>query len=1505
MREERKGRRIWRRLLWWGGGVFLFLLSLPFILLLLLETGFGLAIVRDLANDALKSDEQMIEIGEIGGSLFDVLTVEKLQIADSEGVWLEVDALRLDWAPSALFSDSVKADSLSAERVALLRPPLPGAETPPEESGPFEIPSLPLAIDVKRLALPEIVLGESLLGVPATLALEGQASLPRSAPLALDLSVERRDGPGGSVTAALRFEPASQDLTLKAAVREPRDGLLARLAGLPALPAIALDLDGAGSLRDWSGRLDLLLDGQQALAGSFSIAGEEAYRFQADLQLDPDGTLPPEFLPDAARPWLAGGASLTARLGLDGDRLSIAQFALATAAVELAIDGGSADLGAEQLDVPLTLRLLQSAPLTDLVPGLSLDGLGLAARASGAFAQPSLRLRAETGALAFAPAALDGLALDVTALPENGGYRLETKADLRGPALDVPALTPWPYGDLTVTATAKLDAGYERLHVIAARLQGQALDVAATGDLEALGLTGALDVTVAGNTPPLSALAPDIGAGPLRLSIDSGLTFAGPEAAIALQLVGDVTGTESLQQGIGPLIGPRLSLAGGVTLLPDGTVELAGVSLLGQDLAVDLDGRVSEAANDLGFSLALEDLARLSALAGTPLAGRFSTHGGVALRPDGRIEATADLKGSRLSAAGERIGVLNGSLAYRAAEGQGEGQVRLAAPNSAYGPLRLAADLAPQADESIRVSDLQLGLGEEVRLNGNLLVQPAGPAVTGRIDGAIVGGRLLAALGVPLSGSGTLNVEASAPGGRQAADIRFALARGELAGVRHGGIALSAQGRDLLGVPTVAYRLEGSEIASGEIRVATVSAEGEARNLAGDPALTARAEVRRIDAGAAQIEQVAMNAEGSLTDLAVTVVSQGQVQDYPLTLDLAGQFKQAGGRQEILLSRLQGEAAALPYSLKQPARLAIDGGEVSAVSLALSLAEAGVSLEAGADRGGRQVTARIESFDLAKLKPFIDGEFTPSGRLNAALDLSGSRLGEGQASLTVDDLVFIERDRAAAPPIAFEAKADFDRSATAVSALVKGSFGEGVRVEGKVPLTIAMQDFSPNLDQDGPLDLRVRWKGQVAPILDFFPLGDQRLLGDAALDLAATGTLANPAVQGSARIVDGRYENQLTGTVIDQLNVTVEGNASRLVISEGRGTDGRNGTLALSGSVDLAGGIPKVDVKFAMTDFLAVRRDDATAQLDADLSFTGGGGDPLLFAGTITNDRIRVDITPDLPASVPTLDVVRLRDGKPIDPPDEEEEGDGTPPVVVNLDLVIDLPRRVFVQGSGLESEWAGRLNVQGTADQPRITGSIGPRRGTFSLFGSEFELNDQGTITFDGGRDIDPQLALSADYTEGDFTATVSASGQASDPQIELSSNPSLPNDEILSRILFGRSTGRLSAIEAFQLAEAAAVLTGAGGATKTSLEFVRDSLGIDVLRLEAGEEGSDDAAVATIGQYIAPNVFLGIRQGTTPGSTTATVEAELTDNIVLEGRAAAGDDSDTGAIIRWQWDY
>ena len=166
-------------------------------------------------------------------------------------------------------------------------------------------------------------------------------------------------------------------------------------------------------------------------------------------------------------------------------------------------------------------------------------------------------------------------------------------------------------------------------------------------------------------------------------------------------------------------------------------------------------------------------------------------------------------------------------------------------------------------------------------------------------------------------------------------------------------------------------------------------------------------------------------------------------------------------------------------------------------------------------------------------------------------------------------------------------------------------------------------------------------------------------------------------------------------------------------------------------------------------------------------------------------------------------------------------------------------------------------------------------------FLGRRFRI-EPSTIRFPGGEDLEPELDVRAVYEGEEYVITVTITGPISESEITLSSVPALPESEILSQALFGRSSGELTAVEAVQLAAAVSELTGRGGGPAEVVGRLRRAVGVDVLRVGSTEtEAGEQATTLEAGVYLAEGLYVGAETSTVEDSGVVTIEYEVSRRI------------------------
>ncbi len=126
------------------------------------------------------------------------------------------------------------------------------------------------------------------------------------------------------------------------------------------------------------------------------------------------------------------------------------------------------------------------------------------------------------------------------------------------------------------------------------------------------------------------------------------------------------------------------------------------------------------------------------------------------------------------------------------------------------------------------------------------------------------------------------------------------------------------------------------------------------------------------------------------------------------------------------------------------------------------------------------------------------------------------------------------------------------------------------------------------------------------------------------------------------------------------------------------------------------------------------------------------------------------------------------------------------------------------------------------------------------------------------------------------------------------------LPQDEILSRLMFDREASQITPVQAGQLAFALNRLRGGGGFDV--MGRIRSLLRVDTLDVSSSDSGSGQQTVRA-GKYLNPNVYVEVQKGIADQSGNARVEVEIAPNVSVQ--AETGANARGGVGIQWRYDY
>lgn len=387
--------------------------------------------------------------------------------------------------------------------------------------------------------------------------------------------------------------------------------------------------------------------------------------------------------------------------------------------------------------------------------------------------------------------------------------------------------------------------------------------------------------------------------------------------------------------------------------------------------------------------------------------------------------------------------------------------------------------------------------------------------------------------------------------------------------------------------------------------------------------------------------------------------------------------------------------------------------------------------------------------------------------------------------------------------------------------------------------------------QASPLFAQLRYNGSADSLWRLTGVQGIDVSGPVAIGADVTGRLSNPTIRGSVRTAGLRLEGATSGTVLTNVRGDGSFDGSRLVIPAFTGNAGK-GTVSGRATFDLAAARGfRMDIAIDAKNAELIKRDDFGATVTGPLTISSEGGAGRI-AGKLYLDRSSFRLgQASAAAAVPKLNVREIngRQAKVEDAP--------SPPTTWALDVDARADNRLAVTGLGMDSEWSTDLHIGGTLGDMAITGRADVVRGGYEFAGKRFELT-RGVIRFTGGS-INPVVDVVAESQNTDLAVTVRVTGTAQNPEIAFTSTPALPQEELLSRLLFGNSITTLSAPEALQLAAAVTSLRGGKGGLNP-LNALRQAIGLDRLRVIAADATVGNKTALAAGKYITRRTFVEI---------------------------------------------
>ena len=600
--------------------------------------------------------------------------------------------------------------------------------------------------------------------------------------------------------------------------------------------------------------------------------------------------------------------------------------------------------------------------------------------------------------------------------------------------------------------------------------------------------------------------------------------------------------------------------------------------------------------------------------------------------------------------------------------------------------------------------------------------------------------------------------------------------------------------------------------------------------------------------------------------------------------------------QDMTIAEVSGNMADISFSLAGPGHLYRSGADYALDNVAFHVGTGGGELSFHSSPS--EIRAACSWKDIPLAVASLAGLDRLAGNSSGSLQVDGPPQAP---AVRVEMQVEKVRNTAAehGPGLDASLKAVHEGQWTSADLTATLSDAAKASVSVRIPVNLSMYPPLFLLRVDDPLQAEADVSVDLSSTAGLMEWTNDLPRGSVTGKFRLGGTIATPRLSGELKLQDGGYENLRYGAVIKNLRARLVADGNTVRVAEFSGTDGEDGILSGTGQMEVsfAKNHPfQADV--TLERMRSLHTEYGTAVLSGKLRCSGSMADAKL-SGNITVQEGDFRLAERLNAAK----IADVEFTEKNAPKEARLPAPTTVPVpafpAMAMDVAVSIPGRFFLRAPVLETEWKGDMQLRGTMREPRTEGTLTVTRGHLDLIGQRFSLADS-TVGFLKGDIKSPYLNMTGVCVASDITARIQVSGPPSDAQLTLSSDPALPQDEILSKLLFRKGVSQASPLQAIQVARTAAMFSD-----RLSLpQFLTGSVtlpGLDRFDIRTGEKV--DKTVVGVGKYINDKIYVEAEQGPSTDSGRVSAQVEVTPRVSV--KADVGAKNRGGVGIMWKKDY
>jgi translocation and assembly module TamB len=692
----------------------------------------------------------------------------------------------------------------------------------------------------------------------------------------------------------------------------------------------------------------------------------------------------------------------------------------------------------------------------------------------------------------------------------------------------------------------------------------------------------------------------------------------------------------------------------------------------------------------------------------------------------------------------------------------------------------------------------------------------------------------------------------------------------------------------------VEFRLSARDAGYKENLAEGIDITGYVLDMFGSPYFMLKTSLSEYKYKGVKLETVDMTASGRKEDARIFFKGKGYA---PVGTLFEGEaaYADTGNKKEAGLTTLKASFGETHITLAEPLMVYYSNYEALVRGINIGVDTGKITGSLNYSTGEMHGDIHIERIPLSLLS--LAGVNDLEGAMAGKITIMGMpKMPDISGSLDIRGVRIKEIKKSRIPPVDIGASFFVNSDSFSGELSLYGISGTTIKGMMRVPCSFSIYPFMFDTDDSAPLNGSIKGEFDLASVASLFDIHDQRVMGRLIADFDINGLYTSPLITGSATFSDGVYENIGMGININNVRADISADRGEIIAQNISADDGSKGKVTGSGQISFDTlrsfrynlSLSLKEMNYTGHDMLNI-----TAGGRAEIS---GTANEHSISGRLNIEKADIEIPEKLPYAITELEIREININ---DMQETEKVTVRAEKGRINYDVSLSSNGRIYIYGRGLESKWKGALNIKGAAEAPVFSGELTLVRGNYNFLSRPFMLT-QGRVIFSGKSPPEPYFEVTGRAVNNNISAYVNLKGNMKSPVFTLYSEPALPQDEIMSRILFDREASQITPIQALQLAGAVNELMGRK--SFDPLAYTRNLIGVDWLQVKQSEESPGESALSA-GKYLGDRFYVEIEKGISAESGKFSIRWELSPSITVD--TSVGENADTEMGINIKHDY